>query len=171
MMKIYSTAKVFAEKQSLPKQGHIGDWVLINLEKLTIGEGSQINAGAKIIGGSIFTMGKNSTVGYNTVIATGSDTKEAEAMNDYASSKLRQVVLGEVCIGDRCFIGPNCVIAVSRKHRVIHIGDDSIVLANSYIGKDVKQNTMAWSYYEPHDALEKWEFSRGLWVQAEKERP
>lgn len=143
-MKVYETAKVIVDGKHIEdelrendKPGHIGDFVLINVRSLHLAEGAQINAGAKIIGGGDFGMGLYSTLGYNTVVATGTDDTGAVFMNDYALDEDRIVTRGEVGIGGGAFIGPNCVLSVSARHPKLVIGELSVVRAGSYVNEDV----------------------------------
>lgn len=144
-MIIYSSAIVKVPLDGMvidPEAGHIGDFVLVVQKRFEMARGCQINSGSKIVGNCVFRMGEFSTVGYNVVILTGTDTVDGSAMNDYAPDECRSVVRGEVCLGKNVFIGSNTILSVTKKNPKIVIGDNSVVMAGSYIDKPVPANVI-----------------------------
>ena len=137
IFRIYEGAVVNVKYPVYPKRGHIGSGVFIALTNLHMKEGAQINAHSSITGMGDLAMGAYSTVGYGVRIITGTDTPRGKALNDYAPDEERHVITGIVTIGDRCLIGSNSVICVSEKNPHIHIDDNTIVKALSYVGKSI----------------------------------
>ena len=119
----------------------IHDFVMLNAGKSTfIGRGSQINAGTVIAGGGVLNIGRYVTIGYNCTILSGTDTPLGKFMCDSKQASERHIVRGTIDIADRAFIGSNSLICVSRKNRIIRIGEGAVIGAGSRIFKDVEPN-------------------------------
>jgi acetyltransferase-like isoleucine patch superfamily enzyme len=150
---IYKTAVINVpenDKFIHPEAGHIGDFVLIAQSKFTMSKGAQINSGAKIVGNGDFHMGAYSTVSYNVVILTSSDF--GKVMNDYAKPEERLVVRGSVSLGDRVFVGAGATISVTPKEPHIMIGDDTIIMANSYVDRSLPA-AIKYGKWEPKNEI------------------
>jgi len=142
---IYDTAKITPQTAlELAEEAWIGDFVFVNLEKLTLGTGSQICAFASLTGGGKVHVGAYSVVGYGVRIIAGTDTPEGAYMADKAPVEERRIVRGIVKIGNNCFIGANSVICVSHRSPEIAIGDNAVIGALSYVDKSVPKNTIGW---------------------------
>ena len=142
---IYETAKITLQTElELAEDAWIGDFVFINLNKLTLGKGSQIGAFSSLTGGGNVQVGRYSTIGYGVRIIAGTDTPDGRYMADKAPLKQRHVVRGSIKIGDNCFIGANAVISVSETHPLIEIEDNVVVGALSYVGENVARDTVGW---------------------------
>lgn len=139
MSRIYGTARINCGKLAVGNDTRIGDFVLINLRKLLLDDGSQINSGARLVGGGDVEIGKYSVIGYNVVILTRSDTPEGEYLADAMPEEKRAIKTGSVKIGNNCFIGSNSVIMPN-----VVIEDNAVIGALSYISHDstITQNTI-----------------------------
>ena len=142
---IYDTAKITRDTVvELGEDAWIGDFVFINLGKLTLGRCSQVNAFASLTGGGKVEIGDYSVIGYGVRIISGTDTPEGRYMADKAALQDRRIVRGTVRIGDNCFIGANSVICVSQKNPNIDIEDRAVIGALSYVDRSVPAGTVGW---------------------------
>lgn len=108
-------------------------------EGLHLGDNTYIHAGAKIIGGGTLRCGRNVSIGYNTVIATGTDTwQEGKQMVSSLPLEVRDVVRGNIELQDNVFIGANCVITVSKDRPLLLVGRNAVVGALSFVNEDIK---------------------------------
>jgi len=143
-MVIYSTAKVDkGTKLHLPDNGkyHIGDFCLITVPRLEIAEGSQINAGSRILGRERVSIGRFSVVSYNCTLLTTTDTPNEALASDYLPEEKRRIKSAPIEIGEHCFIGGNTIIMPG-----VTIHDGSVIGANSYIDKDME----GWTIHIPN---------------------
>jgi len=146
-MVIFSTAKVSKETRlHLPKNNkyHIGDFCLITVPQLVIAEGSQINAGSRVLGRERVIIGRYSVVSYNCTLLTTTDTPNEALTSDYLPDKKRKIKSAPIEIGEHCFIGANTIIMPG-----VTIHDGSVIGANSYIDKDMKGWTIHIPYQKP----------------------
>jgi len=142
---VYETARISPKTTvELSEGAWIGDFVFVNLEKLTLGRGSQVNPFASLTGGGKVEIGDYSVIGYGVRVISGTDTPEGRYMADRAPAQDRKVVRGTVSIGNNCFIGANSVISVSTKNPNIDIEDNAVVGALSYVDEDVPVRTVGW---------------------------
>ncbi len=142
---IYATAKITPQTEvELSEDAWIGDFAFVNLAKLTLGKGSQVNTFASLTGGGEVKIGDYSVIGYGVRVITGTDTPEGKYMADRAPSHERSVVRGAVEIGNNCFIGANSVICVSHMNPRIEIGDGAVIGALSYVDRSVPAQTIGW---------------------------
>jgi len=143
-MVIFGTAKVSKQtKLYLPNNDkyHIGDFCLVTVPQLSIAEGSQINAGSRILGRERVTIGRYSVVSYNCTLMTTTDTPNEALASDYLPEEKRRLKSAPIEIGEHCFIGANTIVMPG-----VTIHDGSVIGANSYIDKDVK----GWTIYVPN---------------------
>jgi acetyltransferase-like isoleucine patch superfamily enzyme len=149
---VYETAKITPQTRvELAEDSWIGDFVFVHLSRLRLGRGSQVNPFASLTGGGEVLVGDYSVIGYGVRIISGTDTPEAEYMADRAPESGRRVVCGTVKLGNNCFIGANAVVCVSRRTPNIKIGDNTVIGALSYIGKNVPKDTVGWG--TPYTAI------------------
>jgi acetyltransferase-like isoleucine patch superfamily enzyme len=142
---VYRTAKITSDTTvELTDNSWIGDFVFVNLRKLTLGKGSQVNAFASLTGGGEVHIGDYSVIGYGVRIISGTDTPEGKYMADRAPPTDRRVVRGSVRIGDNCFIGANSVISVSLRNTAIDVGNNAVIGALSYVDRDVPAGAVGW---------------------------
>ena len=142
---IYQTAKISPQTiVELAEDSWIGDFVFVHLSRLRLGRGSQVNPFTSLTGGGEVLVGDYSVIGYGVRVISGTDTPEAEYMADRAPESGRRVVRGTVKIGNNCFIGANAVICVSRESQNIEIGDNAVIGALSYVGKNVAKDAVGW---------------------------
>lgn len=143
-MRIFSSARIVVSPDMLDidEANFIGDFVFIALNGLLMGRGSQICAGAKLVGMGRVSIGRDSVVGYDAHLITGTDTPEGTYMNDAQPESLRSVVRGSITIGDRCFTGSHVVICVSKENPDIDIGNDVVIMAHSYVDRSIPSNTI-----------------------------
>ena len=142
---IYETAKITPQTElELAEDAWVGDFVFINLERLSVGRGSQIGAFSSLTGGGSVEIGEYTTVGYGVRVVAGTDTPEGKYMADKAPLSERRVVRGSIKIGRNCFVGANAVISVSKNHPLIEIGDNAVIGALSYVDEDVARGTVGW---------------------------
>ena len=138
MNKVYPTAIITTQTEThLGDQSVIGDFVLIHCRQFSLGYGSQINAGAKIVGGGDCIVGERSVIGYNAVLLTRSDTPKSDYMSDSMPENRRAIRSGTITIGDQAFVGSNTVIMPG-----VTVGDGACVGAGSYVDKDVPEWTI-----------------------------
>ena len=128
----------------LGEDAWIGDFVFVNLEKLTLGRGSQVNAFASLTGGGKVEIGDYSVIGYGVRVISGTDTPEGRYMADRAPLQDRKIVRGTVRIGNNCFVGANSVISVSLRNPNINIEDNVVIGALSYVDESVPARTIGW---------------------------
>lgn len=142
---IYQTAKISPQTRvELAEDSWIGDFVFVHLSRLKLGRGSQVNPFASLTGGGEVLVGDYSVIGYGVRVISGTDTPEAEYMADRAPESGRRVVRGTVKIGNNCFIGANAVVCVSPERQNIEIGDNAVIGALSYVGKNVPKDAVGW---------------------------
>ena len=142
---VYESARISPKTVvELGEDAWIGDFVFVNLEKLTLGRGSQVNAFASLTGGGKVETGDYSVIGYGVRVISGTDTPEGRYMADRAPLQERKIVRGTVRIGNNCFIGANSVISVSLENPNISIGDNVVVGALSYVDESVPARTIGW---------------------------
>lgn len=118
-------------------------------EKLGFGKGTGIYDSSFVFGD--VTVGTNTWIGPFTIIdgsgglTIGSHCTISAGVHIYTHDNLAATLTGgkaaikkePVAIGDRCYIGPQSIIA-----KGVTIGDASIVAANSFVNKDVPANTV-----------------------------
>ena len=128
MGKIYPTAKI-SERSTidLGEDSFIGDFTLITVPKLIVGEGSQINSGVKVVGREPCIIGRHVVVGYNVVLITSSDTLAAK-MDDASPETERKIVSGPIHLGDYSYIGSGSVVMPN-----VVVGKYAVVGALSYV--------------------------------------
>jgi acetyltransferase-like isoleucine patch superfamily enzyme len=142
---VYKSARISPKTVvELGDDAWIGDFVFVNLEKLTLGRGSQVNAFASLTGGGKVEIGDYSVIGYGVRLISGTDTPEGRYMADRAPPQDRKIVRGTVRIGNNCFIGANSIISVSLKNPNIHVEDNVVVGALSFVDKSVPARTIGW---------------------------
>lgn len=141
MGKIYPSAKI-SERTilDLADDSSIGDFTLISVPKLVMGEGSSINAGSRIVGRQPCVIGRHVVVGYNVVLMTSSDTL-ASKMDDASPEKERNIVQGAVHLGDYSYVGSNSVIMPN-----VIVGRYGVVGALSYVPEEtvIPDNVVGW---------------------------
>ena len=142
---VYESARISPKTVvKLGEDAWVGDFVFVNLEKLTLGRGSQVNAFASLTGGGKVEIGDYSVIGHGVRVISGTDTPEGRYMADRAPAQDRKIVRGTVRIGNNCFIGANSVISVSLKNPNIQIEDNVVVGALSYVDESVPARTIGW---------------------------
>lgn len=152
MAKIYSTAVIAPETVlELDESAVIGDQVFISVPKLVMGEGSQINAGARIVGREMCFIGKHVVVSYNAVIVTSSDSLSAR-MDDASPETEREIVNGQVILEDYSYVGSGAVV-MPRTH----------LCEGGLIG--------ALSYAPPETQVEAWQAGWGQPWKPRRSRP
>ena len=139
MVKIYPTAKIICKEMNIEKANFIGDWVFINVKRLVMGEGSQINAFASVTGGGELIMGRNVVVSYGARLITGTDQPVGRYMSDSAPEEERYVVRGTIFLDDNVFVGANAVICVNRRCPIIAIGRGTVIGAGAYIDRSIPE--------------------------------
>lgn len=136
--------------RSLPFGDYISDrWA--KAESLGFGEGSSIYDSSVVLGD--VKVGKNTWIGPFTVL----DGSSSLVIGDYCSISAGVQIYSHdtvdwaitagaqpaehaaVCIGDRCYIGPNVVIT-----KGVTLGDGCIIGANSFVNCDIPANHKAW---------------------------
>ena len=142
---IYKTALITPETAvQLGKDAWIGDFAFVNLRKLTLGRGSQVNPFASLTGGGEVKIGDYSVIGYGVRVIAGTDTPRGKYMADRAPEHERKIVRGTIEIGSNCFIGANSVVCVSHMNPNIVIGDGTVIGALSYVDRSVPPQTIGW---------------------------
>ena len=142
--KIYETVKIApGVKLELAEDTFIGDFCFINVKRLVLGRGSQINSGSRIVGGGEFIAGQYCVVGYGVTVLTGTDTL-APLMADAAPEEKRRIVRGRIELGDNVFIGSGSVVTVSKRCPNLKIGSNAVIGALSYVDRDVPEGTVGW---------------------------
>lgn len=142
---VYESARISPKTVvELGEDAWIGDFVFVNLEKLTLGRGSQVNAFASLTGGGKVEIGDYSVIGYGVRVISGTDTPEGRYMADRAPLQERKIVRGTVRIGNNCFVGANSVVSVSLRNPNINIEDNVVVGALSYVDESVPARTIGW---------------------------
>lgn len=142
---VYKTAKITADTElELAKDAWVGDFVFVHLERLALGKGSQVGAFASLTGGGKVEVGEYTTIGYGVRVIAGTDSTEGRYMADKAAAENRNVIRGTIKIGSGCFIGANSVICVSKRCPNLHIGDNAVVGALSYVDENVPANSIGW---------------------------
>lgn len=141
-MKVYPTAKIAPTAWvDAAEDAVIGDFVLVALHHLTMGEKSQINAHASLTGMGEVEIGKYVVVSYGVRLITGTDQRNSDYMCNGMPLEKRHVIRGKIVLEDNVFIGANAVVTVTRKNPEIIIGENSLIGAGSYIDKNVDPNT------------------------------
>jgi acetyltransferase-like isoleucine patch superfamily enzyme len=137
-LKVYETAKISDRtKIKLGKDSFIGDFVLVTVPLLKMGERSQINAFTRIVGRKPVYVGNDVVVSYGATIITSSDTPKGKYMNDARKEEERMIREGEVHIKDGAFLGANCIIMPG-----VTVHEKAVVGAGLYIDRDVPANTI-----------------------------
>ena len=163
---IYETAKITPQTELELEEGSwIGDFVFVNLQRLTLHRGSQIGAFASLTGGGRVEVGQYTTIGYGVRLISGTDTPEGRYMVDSAPLNQRNVIRGRIDIGNNCFIGANAVVCVSKRSPNLSIGDNSVIGALSYVDNSVPKDIIGWG--NPFKAVKK----REQKVPADGSRP
>ncbi|MFA5937515.1 MAG: DapH/DapD/GlmU-related protein [Candidatus Paceibacterota bacterium] len=113
-MSVYPGAKVLERTVIIAEdeKWFIGDFCLVTVPKLMIGSGSQINAGTKVLGRELVSIGRRSVVSYDCLLLTSSDTPNPTEWkhNDFSPEDERRIKSQSIVIGDDCFIGAKCVL-------------------------------------------------------------
>lgn len=136
--------------RSLP----FADYIVDRWEKaryLGFGEGSSIYDSALVFGDVI--VGKNTWIGPFTVldgtgilkigdycsISAGVQIYTHDTVKWANSGGMHGSEKAPVYIGNRCYIGPNVVVSMG-----VTIGDGCVIGANSFVNRDVRENSKAW---------------------------
>jgi acetyltransferase-like isoleucine patch superfamily enzyme len=136
--------------RSLP----FGDYIVDRWNKareLGFGDGSSIYDSALVMGD--VRVGRNTWIGPFTVLDGSGGLKIGEncsisaGVQIYTHDTVRWATSGgkepperaPVCIGNRCYIGPNTIIS-----RGITIGDGCVIGANSLVKNDIPSGMKAW---------------------------
>ncbi len=131
-----------------------GDYVSDRWERARIlgfGEGASIYDSSLVIGGVV--VGKNTWIGPFTVLdgsgglRIGDNCSISAGVQIYTHDTVRWATSGgehepeyaPVCIGDRCYIGPNVVIT-----KGVTIGDGCVIGANSLVNRNISSGAKAW---------------------------
>lgn len=131
---IYKTAKVIITgNENIHINTIIGDFALILCKKFALGENSQINGHASIIGMGTCDIGKNSVISFGCILMTRSDSPGNKFMCDAQDENDRNIIDKLITIGDNCFIGANSVLMPG-----CYIADGSIIGALTYVPKNFK---------------------------------
>ena len=133
---VYSGVKFrSAMKLDINERCFIGTDATILVPELSMGKGSQINAGAILFGKDRVILGNNVVVGYNTVLGTATDTPKGKYMNDASSLIDRNIRDGPIIILEDCFLGANVVIMPG-----VTIGPRTVIGSGCYIDKNIGPN-------------------------------
>jgi galactoside O-acetyltransferase len=115
----------------------IGNFCLIHAKRLTMGDGSQINAGTKIVGGGEVVIGEYTVISYNCVLLTATDTPSGEYLCDAKPESKRKIRRGKIVIGNNVMVGAGSVVMPN-----VTIGEGAVIGAGSYIDFDVEPYTI-----------------------------
>lgn len=142
--RIYDTARIVKADHEITIGDNclIGDDCFIGPRKLVMKDGSQIAPHAILSGGGEIYLGKNSVVGFNSMLICATDTVQGQYMNEASEPGKRQMIRGSITIGEGCYIGSGAIVCVSRKCKDIKIGDYSVIGALSYIDDSVPANML-----------------------------
>lgn len=135
---IYDTAKVLdrTKIEAQSDKWFIGDFCLVTVPRLVLGQGVQINAGSKLLGRDAITLGDYSVIGYDCLLMTSTDRPAIALANDFLGEEHRMIDNRDIGIGRHAFIGskttlmPGCWIpegCVIQQNSVIE-ADDCYVL-------------------------------------------
>ena len=109
-MDIPLTSKISARTQVVGSaNAKIGDYVLITVPRLQLGNGSQIGAGTKIIGRGPVVLGAHVVIGYNCIIMSSSD-RLAKSMDDASPEFERNIITAPIILEDYVYVGSGSVI-------------------------------------------------------------
>jgi len=135
---IYPTAKISERTElKMGKDSFIGDFCLITVPYLKVGDRSQINAFSRIVGRKGVIIGDDVVISYGVTILTSTDTPEGAYMNDARPESERRIREGDVVIEDGVFIGANAVIMPN-----VTIHKRAVIGAGAYIDEDVEPETI-----------------------------
>jgi len=135
---IYPTAKISERTElKMGKDSFIGDFCLITVPYLKVGDRSQINAFSRIVGRKKVIIGDDVVISYGATILTSTDTPEGAYMNDARPESERHIREGDVVIEDGVFIGANAVIMPN-----VTIHKRAVIGAGAYIDEDVEPETI-----------------------------
>ena len=135
---IYPTAKISERTElKMGKDSFIGDFCLITVPYLKVGDRSQINAFSRIVGRKRVIIGDDVVISYGVTILTSTDTPEGAYMNDARPESERRIREGDVVIEDGAFIGANAVIMPN-----VTIHKRAVIGAGAYIDEDVEPETI-----------------------------
>ena len=99
-------------------------------KNITIGKNVFINSGCRFQDQGGITIGDNTLIGHNVVIAT--------LNHDMNPEKRGSLIPSPVKIGDRVWIGAGAIILPG-----VTIGDNAVIGAGSVVTKDIPENTVA----------------------------
>ena len=100
--------------------------------ELSIGNRTSFNAGCIITSRCRIKIGKNVSFGPNVMMFDHDHIMERDV-----GAKGKGFRLGEIVIGDNCWIGAGSIILLGT-----HIGDNSVIAAGSVVKGDVPPNTV-----------------------------
>ena len=98
-------------------------------KNITVGEGSFINSGCHFQDQGGITIGKDTLIGHNVVLAT--------IDHDLHPARRKDMYLSPIVIGDNVWIGSNATVC-----RGVTIGDNAVVAAGTVVTKDVPANAV-----------------------------
>ncbi len=145
---VYEKAKILPRTEIVTEddQWFIGDFCLVTVPKLKLGSGAQINAGSKILGRDVVSIGRNSVVSYDVLILTSTDSPDPPRRkhNDFSPESERLIVTKPVTIGNECFIGAKSILMPGS-----YILDNKVIPAGSYVCLDSTGKTAIhhWKLY------------------------
>jgi acetyltransferase-like isoleucine patch superfamily enzyme len=137
-------------KRCLPFADYIVDrWS--KAQFLGFGEGSSIYDSSVVLGD--VSVGRNTWIGPFTVldgsgrlvigdfcsISAGTQIYTHDTVLWAVTGGLQSSEYASVCIGDRCYIGPNVIIA-----KGVSIGEGCVIGANSFVNSNVPPNCKVW---------------------------
>jgi len=109
----------------------IGSMAFVSVPVLKMAKGSQINAGAKLVGRGTVSLGPYAVVSYDALLLTSSDTPYGN-MADAIPEDMRCIVTGDITIGAHAFVSAKTVICPG-----VSIGERSFIGIGCVIKKDV----------------------------------
>lgn len=151
--KIDKTAKIWEPTTILKEHRNIdigarcriGQYCFIAPKTLRMDEGAEISPLAVLGGGGDIYMCKFSTVDYGAKLIPATFTTNGEYMNDAMAeideSKV-ETVRGTIVLEEGVVVASNAVVTVSKKHRNIVIGENSVVGALTFVDRSVPPNTV-----------------------------
>lgn len=115
----------------------IGTNATILVPKLVMEKGSQINAGAILVGKDPVFLGKNVVIAFKALLITASDTPKGRFMNDASPETERCIRRGPITVRDGGFIGSGAIIMPN-----VTIGARSVIFPMCCIKESIEDGVM-----------------------------